>query len=34
VLFVLVNAGVVWLARDPLSTVGETVAAGIRALVP
>jgi hypothetical protein len=33
-LFVLVNGLVVWFARAPLTTVGETVWAGIRALVP
>ncbi|KQO60241.1 hypothetical protein ASF23_14835 [Curtobacterium sp. Leaf261] len=33
-LFVVVNAGVVWLAREPLTAVGATVAAGIRALLP
>lgn len=32
-LFVVVNAVVVWSARDPLTTVGETVAAGVRALL-
>ncbi|MFZ7088525.1 M50 family metallopeptidase [Curtobacterium sp. RRHDQ10] len=34
ILFLVVNAVVVWLARAPLTTVGETVWAGIRALLP
>ena len=33
VLFVAVNATAVWLAREPLRTVWDTVAAGVRALV-
>jgi hypothetical protein len=33
VLFVLVNAVAVWLAREPLLQVWDTVVAGVRALV-
>jgi hypothetical protein len=34
VLFLLVNAGVAWLARGPLTGFAETIATGVRALLP